>query len=117
VVDLELVLIENMFLALGADATLRMKRDADAPMLRGDNGAYLVLGELGIVIDCWDELAVGGLDAESKRPRLRYLSGLALCCDWAELFSACDEVERETEGEVEGVCEPLSARELRPCVR
>jgi hypothetical protein len=76
VVDLELVLIENMFLALGADATRRMKRDADAPMLRGESGAFFVLGEVGIVIDCWEEFAVGGFDADSKLPRLRYLSGL-----------------------------------------
>lgn len=116
VVDFEPVLMENIFLALGADATRRMKRDADAPILRGDRGACLVLGDVGMRIDCWDEFAVGGLDTESKRPRLRYLSGFVLCCDWAELLRAWDEVERETQGDVEGVCEPLGARELG-CLR
>lgn len=98
--------MENMFLALGADATRRIKREADAPMLRGDRGACLVLGEFGMVIECWDELAVAGF--ESDRPRLRNLSG------WTEFLRACDEVERETQGDVEGVCEPLGTRPVRP---
>lgn len=75
VVDLEPVLIENRFFALGAEATRRINRDADAPMVRGERGAFLGDGELGSWMDCWEELAVGGFETESKRPT-RCLSDL-----------------------------------------
>jgi hypothetical protein len=70
VVDLLLVLIENRPFALGAEATRRMKRDADAPIVRGESGACRGDGEWGRGMDCWEELAVGGLDDDSKRPTL-----------------------------------------------
>jgi len=110
VVDLAPVLIENRPFAFGAEATRRMNRDADALMLRGESGACRADGELGRGMECWDELAVVGLDVEST-PTPRCLS--CLLCECATLFNAFEDVERETQGEVEGVWEPRGAREPR----
>lgn len=59
--------IENRPLALGAEATRRMNREAEAPIDLGLNGPFVRdLGKLGVVVvagydNCWVYPACGGL--------------------------------------------------------
>lgn len=63
-------------LALGAEATRRMKRVADAPIARGDKGPErLAEGPCpeGRVKDCWDGSAVWDLGAGRSGARERLM--------------------------------------------
>lgn len=62
---------ENRFFAFGADATLRMKRVADAPMDLGDRGPpdRDVGGVDGRANDAWEGFAVSALGRAGARPR------------------------------------------------
>lgn len=61
VLEDERVEIEKRPLAFGADATRRMKRDADAPIDFGESGPLLPVCrdmECGVAKEAWDGLAV-----------------------------------------------------------
>jgi len=63
VVEVDRELKENSPLALGAEATRRMKRDAEAPTDLGESAPFArnLEGEVGLLNEACDESAVSGI--------------------------------------------------------